>query len=154
MLYDAKNLAIHLLKSLFETGLRHYADHPGAFHDHPPPWPMANYLLPVTWKTKEPQRSTERSTDSNGTGHGESSESGIFLSLAEVGHDLWSAPSISSGEVPCENSGCLKCNIHDSKPIRESTFLHFGQHSCLERAYWSHLIRHNLGAHTWFCHSG
>lgn len=54
MLYDAKNLAIHLLKSLFETGLRHYADHPGAFHDHPPPWPVANYLLPVTWKTKEP----------------------------------------------------------------------------------------------------
>lgn len=37
---------------------------------------------------------------------------------------------------------------------RESTFLHFGQHSYLERAYWSHLIRHNFGAHTWFCHSG
>lgn len=35
-----------------------------------------------------------------------------------------------------------------------STFLHFGQHSCLERAYRSHLIRHNLGADTWFCHSG
>lgn len=78
------------------------------------------------------QQSTERSTDMKGTERGESSRNGMFLSLAEVGHNLWGVPSISCGIVPCKNSGCLRCNIQNC-------------------TYCSHLIQCNLNFATQGC---